>query len=342
MTEHEGYMKRCLALAQLGAGYVSPNPMVGCVVVWNHQIIGESWHQRYGGAHAEVNAIRAVENLDLLKTATLYVSLEPCHHYGKTPPCVDLILAHQIPKVVIGSVDPNPLVAGKSIDKLKNAGVEVIVGVLQKEENALNKGFICQQVKHRPYIILKWAESKDGFFAPLKGQKWLSNALSKRLTHKWRNTLDAILVGKNTVIQDNPQLTDRFWAGNQPLRIVIDRALEIDKTKHIFTDEFPTIVLNSKQNGIEGRIQFIQLDAENFNVENFINVFYQLNINTLLVEGGAYTLNQFIECGFWDEAYIYKTDVSLNEGIDSPMITAYSRKLKQILANNILEIYYNE
>jgi diaminohydroxyphosphoribosylaminopyrimidine deaminase/5-amino-6-(5-phosphoribosylamino)uracil reductase len=342
MTQHECYMQRCIELAQLGAGHVSPNPMVGCVIVHGEaikKVIGEGWHQRYGEAHAEVNAIKNVRNSSLLKESTLYVSLEPCHHFGKTPPCVDLILEHQIPKVVIGSVDPNPLVAGKSIEKLKNAGVEVIVGVLSEAAIALNKGFNSQHQHHRPYIILKWAESKDGFFAPLKGKKWLSNDFTKRLTHKWRHSVDAILVGKNTILEDNPKLNDRFWDGKPPLRVVIDPHLTIDAEHHIFTDGQPTVILNNRKNELNGAVNYVQLEHSYFTIKSIIERLNSFKINTLLVEGGAFTLNKFIDSNLWDEAYVYKTEVELSEGIPAPIISECSHKAIQPIANNQLEIY---
>ncbi len=342
MLKHENYMQRCIELARLGIGNVSPNPMVGCVIVHKDRIIGEGWHKKYGKAHAEVNAIASVNDKSLLSDSTIYVSLEPCHHYGKTPPCVDLILAHNIPNVVIGIKDPNALVAGKSIEKLKDAGVNVLVGVLEKEALHLDNGFITKHKKQRPYIILKWAQSKNGYFSPLEGQQWLSNEHSKRLTHKWRNAVDAILVGKNTVLQDNPVLTDRFWQGNNPLRVIIDPQLEISEDHHIYQDGRPTLVFNATKRSKKGVIQYIQLDHYCFTVKAMLQHLNQLKINTLLVEGGAFTLNNFIESNLWDEAYVYKTDVEIEYGIDIPDLNDFIRKDTQPIANNVLEVFYNE
>lgn len=342
MTQHEIYMQRCFELAKLGVGNVSPNPMVGSVIVHDNQIIGEGWHQKYGKAHAEVNAIASVEDKSLLKEATIYVSLEPCHHFGKTPPCVDLILEHQIPKVVVGTKDPNALVAGQSIEKLKNAGVEVTVGVLNEKAVTLDKGFISKHKNQRPYVILKWAQSKNGYFAPLEGQQWLSNEHSKRLTHKWRNAVDAILVGKNTVLQDNPVLTDRFWQGHHPLRVIIDPQLEIGQDHNVYNDGRPTLVFNALKKGKEGVVQYIQLDHYCFTVKAMIKHLNQLKINTILVEGGAFTLNNFIESNYWDEAYVYKTNIEIEYGIDVPELNEFARKEVQPIADNQLEIFYNE
>src|ERR1700712_465065 len=240
MVQHEKYMQRCLELATLGLGAVSPNPMVGAVVVLDDKIIGEGYHQKYGEAHAEVNAINQVisrfpNSADLLKQATIYVSLEPCAHYGKTPPCADLIIKHQIPKVVVGCRDPFEQVNGKGIEKLQAAGVEVVLGILEAECKWLNRRFFTRIQKHRPYIILKWAQTADGFFAPADGtQLWITGQESRKLVHQWRGEEDAILVGTNTVAIDNPQLNVRYGSGKLPKRIVIDRELKLNKSLNIF------------------------------------------------------------------------------------------------------------
>ncbi|MCB0502612.1 MAG: bifunctional diaminohydroxyphosphoribosylaminopyrimidine deaminase/5-amino-6-(5-phosphoribosylamino)uracil reductase RibD [Bacteroidetes bacterium] len=338
MTIDEKYIKRCLELAKLGTGSVSPNPMVGSVVVHNNCIIGEGWHQKYGEAHAEVNAINSVKDKSLLESSTIYVSLEPCFHFGQTPPCVDLILKHKIPKVIIASIDCNSKVAGKSIEKLRTAGVHVEVGVLEKEALALNKYFFTSIQKQRPYIILKWAESKDGYFAPHKGQQWLSNPLSKRLTHKWRNEIDAILIGKNTLIEDNPALTDRFWEGHQPIKVIIDPSGDLYKGK----DDTKTIIFNGKKSTNQKNIEYINIQSKPFSVHEMMNHLHRRKITSVLVEGGATTIQHFLKAELWDEAYIYETEVYLKEGIPSPKIEGFSDQTTIQIADNRLKIIQKE
>ena len=334
----EKYIKRCFELAKLGAGAVSPNPLVGAVVVHNDVIIGEGWHQKYGGPHAEVNAVNSVKDKSLLSSSSIYVSLEPCFHFGKTPPCVDLILKYQIPKVVIASKDPNPKVAGKSIEKLKTSGVEVEVGILEKEALALNKFFFKSIQQNRPYIILKWAESKDGFFAPLKGQQWLSNAFTKRLTHKWRNEMDAILIGKNTFIHDQPALTDRFWAGNHPTKVIIDPTGELYQN----TDDTKTIIFNRSYSKENEHVEYIQLKSNHFAISEMIEHLHVRKITSVLVEGGAVTLQHFINSNLWDEAFIYLTDVTIGEGILAPKISSSFNQETIIISDNQLKIIQNK
>ena len=248
MNIHEKYIKRCIELAQNGLGTTYPNPMVGSVIVYDGQIIGEGWHKKAGEPHAEVNAVNSVKDKSLLKKATIYVSLEPCSHFGKTPPCCDLIIANEIPNVVVGTVDPNEKVAGKGILKLIEAGANVTVGVLENECNELNKRFFTFHQKKRPYIILKWAESLDGFLAPEKAGNqdrkpvWITNQYSRQLVHKWRTEEQAILVGTQTVVDDNPKLNARDWNGNNPTRIVIDRNNRIDPDSFIFDDTVKTVI----------------------------------------------------------------------------------------------------
>lgn len=323
-----------MELAKFGAGSVSPNPMVGSVVVHNNCIIGEGWHQKYGEAHAEVNAINSVKDKSLLESSTIYVSLEPCFHFGQTPPCVDLILKHKIPKVIIASIDFNSKVAGKSIEKLRTAGVHVEVGVLEKEALALNKYFFTSIQKQRPYIILKWAESKDGYFAPHKGQQWLSNPFTKRLTHKWRNEIDAILIGKNTLIEDNPALTDRFWEGHQPIKVIIDPSGELYKG----IDDTKTIIFNGKHSDSRKNIEYIQIQGKPFSVHEMMNHLHRRKITSVLVEGGAATIQHFLKEQLWDEAYIYETEVYLKEGIPSPKIDIFSDHTTIQIADNRLKI----
>jgi len=320
-------MQRCLDLAALGMGKVSPNPMVGAVIVHDGKIIGEGYHQQYGQAHAEVNAINdALAKFDnageLFKKSTIYVSLEPCAHYGKTPPCADLIIKHHIPKVVVGCRDPFDQVDGKGIEKLKDAGIEVLVGVLEDECKWLNRRFFTRVQQHRPYIILKWAQTADGFFAPDDNkQHWITGLESRKLVHQWRGEEDAILVGKNTVLADNPQLNVRYGDGRSPKRIVIDRRLELKNNLHVFDQSVETLIFNEIKTAIDGKNKYIALEDFDRYVPQFI--LYQLylqDIQSVIIEGGAYTLNSFIEAGLWDEARIFTGETTLTTGIKAPKI----------------------
>ncbi len=315
MSLHESYMQRCLDIAVQGIGHVAPNPMVGCVIVHNGTIIGEGYHQKYGEAHAEVNAIASVSNKELLKESTLYVNLEPCSHYGKTPPCSDLIVRSQIPRVVIGSSDPNPLVAGKGIAKLRNAGVEVTCDILKESADFLNRRFLTFFTKKRPYIILKWAQSADGFIAPADNrQVWLSNELSQKLVHKWRSEEQAIMVGTNTARIDNPELTVRLWKGKNPLRVVIDKDLSLPIGNLLFNDKADTIVFNSRENSKQQNIEKIKIDFKASLPQQVLGKLYERGISSLIIEGGAVLLNSFIEANLWDEARMFKTTAMLHSG----------------------------
>ncbi len=327
MAQHELYMQRCLDLAQLGMGHVSPNPMVGSVIVHNGKVIGEGYHRKYGEAHAEVNAVNQVlgkfdNGEELLKQSTIYVSLEPCAHYGKTPPCADLIIRHHIPKVVVGCRDPFEQVNGKGIEKLKEAGVEVILGVLENECRWLNRRFFTRVQKHRPYIILKWAQTEDGFFAPDDGsQHWITGDESRRLVHQWRAKEDAILVGKNTAMIDNPQLNARYAEGKSPKRIVIDRKLELRKDLHLFDQSVETLIFNEAKTAIDGKNKYIALeDFDRYVPQYIVFQLYLQDIQSVIIEGGAYTLNAFIEAGLWDEARIFTGAENLKQGIRAPLI----------------------
>ncbi|MFD2823901.1 bifunctional diaminohydroxyphosphoribosylaminopyrimidine deaminase/5-amino-6-(5-phosphoribosylamino)uracil reductase RibD [Lacinutrix iliipiscaria] len=327
MNTHETYIQRCLQLAKLGLGTTRPNPMVGAVIVHKHSIIGEGNTSAYGGHHAEVNAINSVKDKSLLKDATLYVTLEPCSHFGKTPPCSDLILKHQIPNVVIGCIDDNPEVAGKGIQKLKANGCHVIVGVLEKDCKAHHKRFFTYHNKKRPYIILKWAESTDGFIAPKTKPKkepvWITNTLSRQLVHKWRAEEQAILVGRNTVIQDNPSLTVRDWTGNHPIRVVLDKDNQLSKDYKIFNSDAETIVLKVNT------------------AKSICDALYKHNINSVIIEGGAQTLQLFINEKIWDEARIFTGLTEFKEGVKAPKLT--SRLLsEEHIENDTLRIYKND
>lgn len=326
MEEIEKYMQRAISLAELGRGNVSPNPMVGCVIVHQGEIIGEGFHRQYGEAHAEVNAINNVKKTDLLKEATLFVSLEPCSHYGKTPPCADLIVSHKIPRVFICNTDPNPLVAGRGIKKLKNAGIEVVTGILEERGKMLNKGFFTSILKHRPYIILKWAETGDGFVARENfDSKWISNTYSRKLVHKWRAEEDAILVGTNTAKYDNPSLNVRDWTGKNPVRIVIDKSLKLDKGLNLFNQQQQTICYNLMKSEVSENLEFVQLDKNNF-IQNLVSDLNAKNLQSVIIEGGSQTLNAFIESNLWDEARVFKSKTQFGKGIPAPRLQGYLEK----------------
>ena len=335
MNHHEDYIKRCLQISKNGLGYTRPNPMVGAVIVYSDRIIGEGYTSPYGGPHAEVNAINAVEDKSLLKNSTLYVTLEPCSHHGKTPPCSDLIIAHQIPNVVIGCIDDNPQVAGKGIAKLKASGCNVIVGILENECKLHHKRFFTFHNKKRPYIILKWAETKDGFIAPkTKDEKkpvWITNAYSRQLVHKWRAEEQAILVGTNTVVEDNPSLTVRDWTGQNPIRIVLDKLskLPVDSLK-IFDSESQTI-----------RITENDINYKDDLAKQICNHLYIQNINSIIIEGGAKTLQTFIDENLWDEARVFTGQTEFKEGVKAPKLKGRLVSEQNILDDQ-LKIYLND
>jgi len=318
---HEHFMQRCFELAKQGLGSVAPNPMVGSVIVHEGKIIGEGYHQKFGAAHAEVNAIKSVANDDLLKTSTLYVNLEPCSHHGKTPPCADLIIEKQIPKVVICNTDPNPLVAGKGIERLRKAGVEVITSILEKEGLELNKRFFTFHTMHRPYIILKWAQSSDGYFTKSNDkQYWITGELAKKLVHRWRSEEQAILVGGNTALVDNPQLNNRYFDNEkQPTRIVIDKDLALPETLNVFDNSLKTIVFNTDTEKQNHNNTYIKIPFQNMPTE-VCSELYKLNIKSVIIEGGAKILQLFINNNLWDEARIFTGSMKFEDGIYAPAI----------------------
>jgi len=325
---HEKYIKRCIELARNGFGTTYPNPMVGSVIVYEDRIIGEGWHKKAGEPHAEVNAVRSVKDKSLLKKATIYVSLEPCSHFGKTPPCCDLIIANEIPNVVVGTVDPNEKVAGNGIRKLIAAGANVTVGVLEKECNELNKRFFTFHNKKRPYIILKWAESQDGFLAPEKDINqdrkpiWITNQYSRQLVHKWRSEEQSILVGTQTVIDDNPKLNTRDWAGNNPVRVVLDQNNRISKDSFIFDDSVKTIVFTkSESNSSTENTTFEIIDFDQNIIQQILDVLYQNQIQSIIIEGGLKTLQSFIDENVWDETRIFIGKTSFEKGTKAPIIS---------------------
>ncbi|MGN6542785.1 MAG: bifunctional diaminohydroxyphosphoribosylaminopyrimidine deaminase/5-amino-6-(5-phosphoribosylamino)uracil reductase RibD [Ginsengibacter sp.] len=321
MNDDEKYMGRCIQLAKLAAGNVAPNPMVGAVLVFENKIIGEGYHQKYGEAHAEVNCINNVQekNKTLIEKSTIYVSLEPCAHHGKTPPCADLIIKNKIKKVVIGCQDIYKEVAGKGIEKLQNAGIELITGILEKECKDLNKRFFTFHQKQRPYIILKWAQSANGKIGSNNNERILiSNDYSNGLVHNWRAEEAAILVGTNTALKDNPSLTTRLWKGNNPVRIVIDKELRLPSGSKLFSKETNTVIFNFVKNAVEENSNFIKIEKENFLQEMLFSL-YRLNIQSVLVEGGAKTLQYFIDAGFWDEARVITNEkMVIENGIAAP------------------------
>ncbi|WP_207421621.1 bifunctional diaminohydroxyphosphoribosylaminopyrimidine deaminase/5-amino-6-(5-phosphoribosylamino)uracil reductase RibD [Desertivirga brevis] len=342
-------MQRCIELAELGAGHVSPNPMVGSVVVHNDKIIGEGYHKQYGQNHAEVNAIRDVLNKvgeqgeHILKESTIFVSLEPCAHFGKTPPCADLIIRHGIPKVVIGCPDPFEHVNGRGIEKLRAAGIEVFENVLREECEFLNRRFFTRVKKQRPYIILKWAQTRDHYFAPEGNkQKWISSPLAKVLSHKWRSEEDAILVGKKTALIDNPQLNVREWPGRNPRRIVIDRNLELPENLHFFDQSQGTIVFNSKKTEIHDQIKYLEVEDFDHYLPQLISYqLYLMDIQSLIIEGGAKTLDLFIKAGLWDEARVFTSEEFWGKGIKAPEIKG-RRIDKTKVGTDALEIFVNQ
>ncbi len=338
-------MNRCIELAKNGLGTTYPNPLVGSLIVFEDQIIGEGWHYESGKPHAEVNAVNRVRDKNLLHKSTMYVSLEPCSHFGKTPPCVDLILKHKIPNVIIGTVDPNEKVSGKSIKKLQDAGVNVVCGVLERECQELNRRFFTFQIKKRPFIILKWAESADGFLAPKEKNErkpvWLSNPISRQLVHKWRTEENGILVGKQTVIEDNPKLSSRDWYGNQPSRITFDGNNSIPKESYFFDNELNTFFFTKKSNSVSSeKTTYIELDFSDKNLSLILENLYKKNIQSVIIEGGAKTLNNFIEIDLWDEARIFRSENLLNDGIKSPDLKKTPDHLIKI-GSDKLYFYYN-
>ena len=323
-------MARAIRLAKNGLGTTYPNPMVGCVIVKNEKIIGEGYTSPYGGAHAEINAIALVKDKSELKSATLFVTLEPCSHQGKTPPCVDAILKHNITKIVIGLQDPNPLVAGAGIKKLRQAGCEVITDVMEKECREHHKRFLSFQENKRPYVILKWAETIDGFIAPTDKMRsatpnafWITNSNSKQLVHQWRAEEQAILVGTNTVLADNPRLNVREFTGKNPLRVILDRQLKIPSDYHVLDKSTATLVLTSIANTtkyLEG-VTYEVLDFSSDIVPQILKTLYQYKINSVLVEGGTKTLQSFINADLWDEARVFTGNKTFKKGIRTPIIT---------------------
>lgn len=326
MNQHELYIQQCIELAQKGAGSVSPNPMVGCVIVHSGKVIGQGFHEKHGQAHAEVNAINSVAEKELLKESTIYVSLEPCAHFGLTPPCSDLIIRMKIPKVVIGAVDSNEKVAGKGIERMRNAGIEVTTGVLEKECRQLNKRFYTFHEKKRPYIFLKWAETTDGFIDfPRTSREfgqpsWITGQKALVKVHEMRAAEDAILVGTNTALKDNPSLTVRHCAGKNPLRIVIDNRLQLPGNLSIFDEKVPTVVFNSLVSKLKENLELVKINFESEVEIQILEYLFQRNILSLIIEGGRKTLESFISKNLWDEAFRFVGNKQFEKGTPAPKI----------------------
>lgn len=319
-------MQRCFELALKGLGNVQPNPLVGAVIVHNEEIIGEGFHEIYGFEHAEVNAINSVlkkypNALELLKSSTLYVNLEPCAHTGKTPPCADLIVKHKIPKVVISNIDPFGSVNGKGVEKLRKAGIKVITDVLKEEGYIINKRFFTYHTLQRPYVILKWAESEDRYISIAENTRTnISGAKARILNHKWRSEEQAILVGTKTVLVDNPILTVRDWVGNNPVRVIIDKDLKLAKELNIFNSDSKTIIFNNFKTERDDNIQYIQIDFYGLVPQFILYQLYLMEIQSLIIEGGAYTINEFIQHDIWDEIRVIRSKNKLGGGIPAPII----------------------
>jgi diaminohydroxyphosphoribosylaminopyrimidine deaminase/5-amino-6-(5-phosphoribosylamino)uracil reductase len=328
-------MRRALELAQKGLGTVSPNPMVGCVIVHNDKIIGEGWTQPYGGAHAEVQAIINVKNKESLVNSSAYVTLEPCAHFGKTPPCADLLIQYKIKKVIVACSDPNPLVAGKGIKKLKEAGIEVQIGLMEKEGLMINRRFFTSINKERPYIILKWAQSSDGFIARENyDSKWISNSYSRKLVHKWRVEEDAILVGTNTAKYDDPKLNVRDWQGKDPLRIVIDNNSRLPKTLNLYDNSQPTICYNLSTNTKGENLDYVKLNKKHF-IEDLLADLHKRKIKSIIIEGGSKLINTFIEKKLCDEARVFTSYIEFGKGITAPEFS-YQNSLSQFIKRDKL------
>ena len=341
LTIHETYMHRCIELAKLGAGNVAPNPMVGAVLVYDGKIIGEGYHQQYGGPHAEVNAIGLATlsgQNGMLSKSILYVSLEPCAHFGKTPPCADLIIHHKIPKVIIGCRDPFKEVDGRGIEKLKAAGVEVELGILEDECKELNKRFFTFHILHRPYIILKWAQTADGFIANTDYSRVLiTNEYTNRLVHKWRAEESAILVGTNTALHDNPELTTRLVEGKNPVRSVVDMSLRLPASLKIFNRKITTIIFNGIKNDDDGNLLYRQVNKNGNIIQQILETLYDLKIQSVIIEGGSKLLQSFIDENLWDEArVIINNELKINTGIKAPVLSnANKHQTENILSDGI-------
>ncbi|MDE3213903.1 MAG: bifunctional diaminohydroxyphosphoribosylaminopyrimidine deaminase/5-amino-6-(5-phosphoribosylamino)uracil reductase RibD [Bacteroidota bacterium] len=319
-------MHRCLQLAALGEGSVAPNPMVGAVLVFEDRIIGEGYHQKFGEAHAEVNCISSVrpEDRHLIEKSALYVSLEPCSHYGKTPPCTNLILANRIKKVFIGSLDPFPAVSGKGVEILTQAGVEVTNGLLESECLHLNRRFITFHTRSRPYLILKWAQSLNGKIGSRQQRIKISHPVTDRIVHRWRAQEASILVGTRTAEIDDPLLTVRLWPGKNPLRVVIDNTLSVSPQSRVLNEEAETVIFNQIKEGRQGHLQYKKYEKGEELLSALLSTLYHMQVQSVLVEGGAHTLQQFIDRGLWDEARVITNEsLTIEDGVPAPELNDF-------------------
>lgn len=341
MKIHEKYIKRCIELAKNGLGTTYPNPLVGSVIVYKNQIIGEGWHRKAGEPHAEVNAVNSVKDKSLLAKSTIYVSLEPCSHFGKTPPCCDLIIANKIPNIVIGTIDPFAKVSGNGIKKLLEAGRNVTVGILEDECNELNKRFFTFHKNKRPYVILKWAESQDGFLSPIYKEEnkpvWITNEYSRQLVHKWRTEEQAILVGTQTVLDDNPKLDSRDWCGNNPVRIVLDRTGKIPNNYFVKDNSSATIIITEIEN-LENlkNISFENAIFDSNLAFSVLDILHKNDIQSVIIEGGKQTLQTFIDTNLWDEARVFKGTKSFTNGTKAPDFNGNLVSKEAILNDELL------
>jgi diaminohydroxyphosphoribosylaminopyrimidine deaminase / 5-amino-6-(5-phosphoribosylamino)uracil reductase len=326
MTKDEQYMQRCLELAYNGISSVAPNPMVGAVIVKDDFIIGEGYHEKYGGPHAEVNAIHSVENKSWLRNSTMYVNLEPCAHFGKTPPCAELIKEVGIPRIVVGTSDPNPLVNGKGIRLLKEAGCQVLSGILEDSSKKLNQRFFHFYSNGRPYIILKWAETEDGFIDKnrsadsLLQPNWITDDICRKLVHRWRTEEQAVMIGTNTALLDNPELNSRFWHGRNPIKLILDRDLKIPLTHNLFKTTTPMYLFNSLVTKQEGNNCYQKIDFDHL-LDALVTFLKEKEIQSVLVEGGSKLIQSFIDKGIWDEARIFTGPFRFHEGTKAPVLT---------------------
>ncbi len=342
------FMNKCIALAKQGLGNTYPNPLVGSVVVYKGEVIGSGWHQKSGEAHAEVHSIRHVSDRSMLADSTLYVNLEPCSHYGKTPPCTDLIIQSGIRHVVIGMKDPFEKVNGRGIQKLRDAGVRVDVGIEAAACRELNKRFITTIEKQRPYIILKWAETLDRFLAPktktTNNPVWISNLLSRTLAHQWRAEEQSILIGKQTALDDNPALTSRLHKGPSPIRLLIDPKEEVDRKAKVFNPDQKVIVFTANKSRTEAHIEYVAIDFSANGLQQILSTLFQKGIQSMLVEGGSITLQHFIDSGLWDEARVITGREKFVEGITAPNISSFSAKpnTTKTLERNVLKQWVNQ
>jgi diaminohydroxyphosphoribosylaminopyrimidine deaminase/5-amino-6-(5-phosphoribosylamino)uracil reductase len=325
MVVEEKYMARCIELARGGEGNTAPNPMVGAVIVHKGKIIGEGFHRKCGEAHAEVNAVASVRDEALLRDSTIYVSLEPCSHYGKTPPCAELIIRKGIPRVVVGTLDPFPEVSGRGVRMLREAGIEVVTGVLEEEARALNPAFMTFQIRKRPYVYLKWAQSADGFMDIRREDAsvpsvLLSSAETLRRVHRLRSEVAAIMVGTRTALLDNPSLTVRHWAGRSPVRVVLDRTLKLPVGSHLLDGAVPTLVFTAVEVESRPNVEYVQIDFGQEVLSQVLQYLYEQNLNSLMVEGGAELLESFLDVGLWDEAWVETAPVVLGAGVKAPAV----------------------